>query len=235
MVEVGVQFGDMAVHLAQAAQATGGKYTGFDLWGIHGLKSQFAQMGSKEQVGNVLSAAGVTNFELVQIDTVKDRENFERILAEKHPNGIDFAFIDGDHSYKGIANDFEAIYPRLSSTGVIAFHDTAVIDGCREFIQHLRQAHFDGTYDIVDFPYGSGGRHCGVSLLVKRSLPVLGLAIDEICGSINTPEDIENNEAKWYSKQKKRHGPKTVEIVSSKTADIKIDKIGHYPGRKKYD
>lgn len=37
---------------------------------------------------------------------------------------VDFLFIDGDHTYEGVKNDFE-MYAPLAGSGVIAFHDLA--------------------------------------------------------------------------------------------------------------
>lgn len=35
---------------------------------------------------------------------------------------LDFIFIDGDHTYKGVKKDFE-MYSKLVKRGIIAFHD----------------------------------------------------------------------------------------------------------------
>ena len=37
--------------------------------------------------------------------------------------GLDFLFIDGDHSFEGVARDFEMYSPLVRSGGLIAFHD----------------------------------------------------------------------------------------------------------------
>lgn len=37
---------------------------------------------------------------------------------------FDFAFIDGDHSYDGVADDFAIWRHRIRSGGLVAFHDT---------------------------------------------------------------------------------------------------------------
>lgn len=36
---------------------------------------------------------------------------------------FDFIFIDGDHSYEGVKNDFKTYFDLLNDNGVIAFHD----------------------------------------------------------------------------------------------------------------
>lgn len=39
------------------------------------------------------------------------------------PDGVDFLFLDGDHSYEGIKTDFENYSPLVRPGGLIAFHD----------------------------------------------------------------------------------------------------------------
>ncbi len=40
------------------------------------------------------------------------------------PDNIDFAFIDGDHSYEGVKTDWDIISRRMAPYGMIIFHDT---------------------------------------------------------------------------------------------------------------
>lgn len=57
------------------------------------------------------------------------RENSHDIKTkrriEKHLSGkkIDFLFIDGDHTYEGVKQDYEMYKPLVSGDGIIAFHD----------------------------------------------------------------------------------------------------------------
>ena len=110
-VEVGVAHGGMAQSIDRAMNDnyndTGIEswYTGFDLWDTHGIHSQFQQMGSMEEVDQKLKDIG-NRYALVKIDTQKDQANFRQQLAQRFTLGIDFAFIDGCHSYEGIKNDF---------------------------------------------------------------------------------------------------------------------------------
>ncbi|MGO9831532.1 MAG: class I SAM-dependent methyltransferase [Myxococcaceae bacterium] len=39
------------------------------------------------------------------------------------PEGIDFLFIDGDHTYAGVKRDFEMYSPLVRRGGLVAFHD----------------------------------------------------------------------------------------------------------------
>lgn len=52
-------------------------------------------------------------------------------------DNIDFLFIDGDHSYKGVKSDFEMYSKLVSEGGIIALHD--IID------------HPDNQYDVPQF------------------------------------------------------------------------------------
>jgi cephalosporin hydroxylase len=59
------------------------------------------------------------------------KEALVRVLAGC---SIDFLFIDGDHSYEGVRQDFELYAPLVGGGGVIAFHDIAPHpprSGCR--------------------------------------------------------------------------------------------------------
>jgi predicted O-methyltransferase YrrM len=51
------------------------------------------------------------------------RQNIERILDG---NPIDFLFIDGDHSYEGVRQDWEMYHDLVRPGGLVAFHDIAL-------------------------------------------------------------------------------------------------------------
>lgn len=231
IVEVGVQFGNMAIYLCRAAQKNGGRYLGFDLWNTHGLKNQFEVAGSKESVAQKLTAHGLTSFDLIQIDTINDREHFIQALTSICSEGIDLAFIDACHSYKGIASDFFSVYPLLTKTGVVIFHDTLRIDGCREFVLDLRTKFYDGTFDLIDLPFGTGDRRCGISILSKRSFPTLSIGIDEVCGSISDAKTIELNEYEWYKSEMIGKPLMPKEFRGS----IRLEDIGYCSHRNKFE
>jgi predicted O-methyltransferase YrrM len=44
-------------------------------------------------------------------------------VRRRFPDGIDFLFIDGDHSYDGVKSDYEIYAPLVRAGGVVAFHD----------------------------------------------------------------------------------------------------------------
>lgn len=47
-------------------------------------------------------------------------QQVERILEGRE---IDFIFIDGDHTYEGVREDFETYSPFTKKSGIVAFHD----------------------------------------------------------------------------------------------------------------
>ncbi|OAD20179.1 O-methyltransferase-like protein [Candidatus Thiomargarita nelsonii] len=49
-------------------------------------------------------------------------DTFEKVKA-KFPNGVDFLFIDGDHSYNGVKQDYEMYSQLVNQGGRIMLHD----------------------------------------------------------------------------------------------------------------
>ena len=209
IVEVGVAEAKSTDWLCRGAKLRGGKVYGYDLWDTHGLNNQFEHWSSKEKCETYLQSKGHTNFELTKINS--RTPEFAELIKTKHPS-IDLAYIDGCHSYDGIKNDFDIIYPQLSESGVIVFHDTLRIDGCREFMIDLRTKFFDGTYDLITFPWGSMfysdgnvvNRRTGISVLAKRSFATLDLPIDEQCNLDEHFQEIYVKEEEWYEAELKR-------------------------------
>lgn len=56
-------------------------------------------------------------------------ESVEQVKSLLAGRRIDFLFIDGDHTYDGIKQDFELYSPLLAPRGLMAFHDIATDDG----------------------------------------------------------------------------------------------------------
>ena len=198
IVEVGVSSATTTNYLCRGAANTGGTVYGYDIWDVHGLQKQYANGYTAEGCADYLRSQGHNNFELTKIDSAT--QEWHALIPQKHPV-IDLAFIDGCHSYQGVKNDFDVIYPLLSTTGIIMFHDTMRIDGCRKFMIDLRTKFWDGTFDIVDFPYGNGARRVGISILVKRAYAPLNLEMDESTELVKDFESIYREEQEWYAKE----------------------------------
>lgn len=54
-------------------------------------------------------------------------QDFSYNLVNSWVNNFDFIWIDGDHNYEAVKKDFDDWFPRLSPSGIIAFHDSAPV------------------------------------------------------------------------------------------------------------
>lgn len=205
IVEVGVLDGDTSIHLITAARDNGGKFYGYDYWDeIGAYTGRHKISATKDTVTARLLNHGFDgdSFKLTKVDTTT--EEFSNILLNDTNGKIDFAFIDGDHSYIGVKNDFNKVYPHLTEEGIIVFHDTYSHVGCRKFVLELYNELNDGTFDVINLPYGGGNARYGLTLLVKRSYPLYQSGIttefhEEVNGlNSNTVYDMEK---KWYNIQ----------------------------------
>jgi predicted O-methyltransferase YrrM len=50
---------------------------------------------------------------------------FSRDAVDRLPSSIDFAFIDGDHTFEGLEFDWALLAPRISPGGIVCLHDTS--------------------------------------------------------------------------------------------------------------
>lgn len=80
------------------------------------------------------------------------------ILFREEPK-IDFLFIDGDHSYEGVKQDFEMYSPFVKPGGICCFHDITISDYHHsrnvyvgEFWNELKTT---GKYQTLEFVDGS--------------------------------------------------------------------------------
>lgn len=69
---------------------------------------------------------------------------------------LDYLFIDGDHTYEGVSQDFETYSPLVRSGGIVAFHDIVTYKenaGCRvaEFWRDIKQR-YNRHLEIVENP-----------------------------------------------------------------------------------
>jgi len=196
IVEIGVQHGFTTYMLCEAAKQTGGQVYAID-------KKVYEINEHRHNAEHNLKQWGCQNVKFIQADT--QDKGFKQDFTE-HMEEIDLAFIDGDHSYNGLKNDFDLVYPKLTKDGIIIFHDTLQIDGCREFLLDLHTKYNDGTFDIISLPFGYGESRAGLSILTKRSYPTIDIGIREICGSPHQPSEILNMEQEWYNSQRNNQG-----------------------------
>lgn len=104
-----------------------------------------------------------------------DPEYIQKVKNEVET--VDFLFIDGDHSYEGVKQDFENFYSTVKIGGYIAFHD--IIDsqyhrdqGCfvNKFWDEIKE--FYEYYEFLDqnwYEEKGPAKSMGIGLIVKKT------------------------------------------------------------------
>jgi predicted O-methyltransferase YrrM len=64
--------------------------------------------------------------ETAEIDVVYGNSHSKRTaseIADRFEESVDFLFVDGDHTYEGVKEDFETYRQLVGDGGIVAFHD----------------------------------------------------------------------------------------------------------------
>jgi predicted O-methyltransferase YrrM len=103
----------------------------------------------------------------------RDKQNIRLVRGDSHAvstfarvesllkEPIDFLFIDGDHTYEGVRNDFEMYEPLVRAGGLIALHDIVegtadLVGGVPSFWSEVR-SRFDAEEIVADRSQGGYG------------------------------------------------------------------------------
>jgi len=105
-----------------------------------------------------------------QIILIQDDSHLPSIFEQlKHLlNGktIDYLFIDGDHTYEGVKQDFEMYSPLVGKGGFIAFHDIAADHGTpKTHFVHEFWNEIKSNYRYQEFVDNPGQSKCGIGVL----------------------------------------------------------------------
>ena len=65
--------------------------------------------------------------QLIRADS-HSKETLEKLKAHLNESQVDFLFIDGDHTYQGVKQDFQMYSPLVRKGGIVAFHDIVTHD-----------------------------------------------------------------------------------------------------------
>jgi predicted O-methyltransferase YrrM len=82
-------------------------------------------------------------------------ENAHKEFLRICPDPVDFLFIDGDHSYKGVSTDWMLWSPLVAENGVVALHDSRShpgrqIDSCGAVRFTNEVIHHDQRFELIN-------------------------------------------------------------------------------------
>lgn len=110
--------------------------------------------------------------ELLRMDSHEDG-TLERVKALLGESRIDFLFIDGDHTYEGVRDDYDMYTPLVREGGLIGLHD--IVPGASEFVggvpRFWQELKTQVDVDEIVEDWGHGGFGIG---LVTRAATALG-------------------------------------------------------------
>jgi len=104
IVEIGRAEGGSTVLIGSARKDQGTKIVSIDLYPV-----------DDEQLTALLDELGLENIEVI----VADSQSFDAMSV----GDVGLVFIDADHTYKGVKQDFENWLPAVVSGGLVVFHD----------------------------------------------------------------------------------------------------------------
>lgn len=93
-------------------------------------------------------------------------EKFKNLCSEIKP---EFVFIDGDHSYEGVKNDF-LIFESMLETKYIAFHDISsdVCPGVVSMWQEMKEDNRFETHEFTEQYDSVKGNFLGIGLAIRK-------------------------------------------------------------------
>jgi len=104
--------------------------------------------------------AGLPFVEFIGDSQSAEANNFVRDLNIE----FDILFIDGDHSYNGVKNDYNNHFEFIKKYGCLVFHDTISYPEVGRFVGELKQ---DNRVIFIDEYKNNAERICGLALFKK--------------------------------------------------------------------
>lgn len=84
----------------------------------------------------------------------QEQTTFKSVKSLLGDRLIDFLFIDGDHTFMSVKQDYNGYLPLVRKGGVIVFHDIVTESGVREFWTGIEENIKD--FDIITHEHGDG-------------------------------------------------------------------------------
>lgn len=86
----------------------------------------FESRNNRQNPGLQMAVRGLKRAQVFnKVEFLLGYSNEQKIINQIPPQ-LDFILVDGDHSYKGLENDWEIVLSKLSTNGVVCLHDTTI-------------------------------------------------------------------------------------------------------------
>jgi len=144
-VEVGSYLGASACYLAEAIQAKAGK----NLYCVDTWKNDAMSEGKRDTYAEFQSNTRRYGGVIVPMRGVSAE------VAKNFEQGVDFLFLDADHSYEGIRADVNAWFPKLNAGALVVFHDIGWAEGVQKAVQHIDTVCFNKLGALPNMCWGN--------------------------------------------------------------------------------
>lgn len=198
VLEVGTYRGGTAMLWANIVSSYNGRVTCADMNFNWGRFQDHGYVGT-DLINYDRQVYNGTSFEKYITELQGDSHNIEFINKVKdHAKTVDILFIDGDHSYEGVKQDFENFYSTVKLNGYIIFHD--IIDseyhrsfGCNvaPFWNEIKDLY--PSWELVDsneYP-GCPSKSMGIGIIKKNNIN-----LQKSLGIVNKTNIINTNKGK---------------------------------------
>ena len=134
VLEIGVFEGETSQHLINALPQ-GGQYIGIDINDYRTNATKAAMTSGGKSIDFILG-------------------NSLDELSKLPSNHFDLIFVDGDHSWEHIIQEFKLVEKVIARGGVIAYHDTIHLEGPRKLVEYA--AHYGYKNTTLNTTEGRG-------------------------------------------------------------------------------
>ena len=134
VLEIGVFEGETTQHLINALPQ-GGQYVGIDINDYRTEKT------------TALMEVGGKSIDFILGNSLSELEKLPK-------NHFDLIFVDGDHSFSHVLQEFKLVEKLVARGGVIVYHDTIHLDGPRKLVEYA--GHFKYNNVTLNTTEGRG-------------------------------------------------------------------------------
>ncbi|MEM7555301.1 MAG: class I SAM-dependent methyltransferase [Cyanobacteria bacterium P01_A01_bin.84] len=119
ILEIGSYVGASSCYIAAGLIEKGGSLFCVDTW-----ENQTMLEGEYDTMKEFLENTRILSQYIIPI-----RKNSQNLAVSDINNPLNFAFIDGNHSYAGVNHDYCMVAPWIIEGGILAFHDCIHFEG----------------------------------------------------------------------------------------------------------